>query len=72
MFGWIEISEVLPVVMERDRCLERFPWIVDHPHVAHPNHYVSPLNTLYVAAKTSRFTQQASFGGGRFAQYSDE
>jgi hypothetical protein len=72
MFGWLEVSAVLPIVVERERCLTQFPWIADHPHVAEPNHYTDPRNTLYLAGKQSRFSLNAAHGGGRFNKYDDQ
>jgi Nucleotide modification associated domain 3 len=72
MFGWLEVSDVLPIVQERDRCLCQFPWVANHPHVLDPDHYIDPRNTLYLAAKASRFTPRPSHGGGRFLMYNDQ
>lgn len=71
LFGWLEVDEVLPVVTDRCSCLRRHPWIADHPHVARPEHYDSPLNQLYVAAPVSRYVPAAEFGGGRFLRYQE-
>jgi hypothetical protein len=70
MFGWLEIDAVLPIASERERCLSRFPWIANHPHVSDPGHYAR--NTLYVAGRRSTFKPNTAFGGGRFSRYSDE
>src|SRR5574337_1583559 len=69
LFGWLEVEEVLPVVADRARCLDRHPWIYNHPHVTKPEHYDSPLNHLYVSSLKSRYLQNAAFGAGRFLQY---
>lgn len=66
IFGWLEVSDVLPIVRERSRCIRQYPWIVDHPHVSNPAYYTDPRNTLYVARPTSRLTKLSEFGGGRF------
>jgi len=71
LFGWLEIGEALPVVLERNACLARLPWIADHPHVAGQDDYADPRNTLYVARENSAFSPTAAFGGGRFERYSD-
>jgi hypothetical protein len=67
MFGWLEVDLVLPVVSERDACLNASPWIANHPHVATPTHYTDPRNTLYVAKETSEY-RTSSIGGGRFTR----
>jgi Nucleotide modification associated domain 3 len=72
MFGWLEVAAVLPIVTERERCIARFPWIANHPHVANADHYTDPRNTLYLAATQSRFNPLAPYGGGRFARYHDQ
>lgn len=69
IFGWIEVGEVLPIVQERQRCLDEFPWIANHPHVVLPEHYNDQRNTLYVAKRVSEFTPAAEHGGGRFQNY---
>ena len=33
IFGWLEVSELLPVVLEREGSLRQHPWIANHPHV---------------------------------------
>ncbi len=71
LFGWLEIDEVLPVVRERDCCLNRYPWIETHPHVANPSHYSDVRNTLYIAAPSSRLLGPSRAGGGRFTKYTD-
>lgn len=71
LFGWLEVDDVLAVVTDRAGCLQRYPWIADHPHVASPAHYDSPLNQIYVAPLASRFVLAAAFGAGRFPQYKD-
>jgi Nucleotide modification associated domain 3 len=71
MFGWLEVSAVLPIVVERERCLTQYPWIADHPHVSDPSHYTDPRNTLYLAGKQSRFNRTTAYGGGRFKTYDD-
>jgi len=71
IFGWLEVGDVLPVVLERTKCLKRFPGIADHPHVATPDSYDDMRNTLYLAREQSAFSPGAEFGGGRFKQYSE-
>ncbi|MGI8425610.1 MAG: hypothetical protein ACR2M4_03240 [Actinomycetota bacterium] len=71
MFGWIEVADVLPIVLERERCLSEFPWISNHPHVSRPDHYTDPRNTLYIAANQSHFNPNVGYGGGRFLKYDD-
>jgi hypothetical protein len=71
IFGWIEIAEVLPIVLQRTQCLERHPWIANHPHVASPIYYDNPRNTLYVACERSAFSENAQFGGGNFARFNE-
>lgn len=67
IFGWLEIDEVLPIVEQRIECLERRPWIADHPHVANPAHYTDKRNTLYIARQHSAYASGCS-GGGVFLQ----
>lgn len=69
IFGWLEVSAVLYIVTERDRCLLEYPWIRDHPHVLTPTHYEDARNTLYVAASSSRYGPTHRHGGGRFEKY---
>ncbi|MDH5824072.1 hypothetical protein QFW77_13900 [Luteimonas sp. RD2P54] len=71
LFGWLEVGAVLPVVLRREACLARYPWIADHPHVANPEHYASPSNTLYVARARSRLAPRRA-GGGVFPRYRPE
>jgi hypothetical protein len=71
IFGWLEVADVLPVVQDRHGCLSRFPWISNHPHVSQPRHYTDLRNTLYIAARRSRFAPNADYGGGRFSMYDD-
>ncbi|MGA2191602.1 MAG: hypothetical protein ABSH33_24095 [Steroidobacteraceae bacterium] len=72
MFGWLEVAAVLHIVTERERCLSSFPGIASHPHVASPDHYTDPRNTLYLGATQSRFNSSARYGGGRFASYHEQ
>lgn len=69
IFGWLEVGAVLPIALERDRCLAQFPGIADHPHVADPAVYDDPRNTLYLAREQSIFSDVAEFGGGRFERF---
>lgn len=64
IFGWLEVDEVLPVVTDRLGSLQRHPWIATHPHVASPERYTDPRNTLYVGRKRSAYVNGP--GGGRF------
>ncbi len=66
IFGWLEVDEVLPIAEQRENAIRRYPWIVQHPHVAHPEQYRDPRNTLYVGRPRSAFTKTPSVGGGRF------
>lgn len=68
LFGWLEVADVLPIATERDRCLALHPWIADHPHVASPEHYDNPRNTLYVAPTQSRWIAGHP-GGGLFRRF---
>ena len=63
LFGWLEIEDALPVVLERQRCLEAYPWIADHPHVRDPSHYTDRRNTVYVAPTSSRLAPGYPGGG---------
>jgi hypothetical protein len=69
IFGWLEIDQVVPIVTHRDAALAQFPWIANHPHVASPDWYNNPLNTLYLASRQSQFAPAATFGAGRFLSY---
>lgn len=69
LFGWLEVEDVLPVVLDRQKCLRTFPWIADHPHVANQEHYTDPRNILYIAPEQSRMAE-GSMGGGTFGQFS--
>ena len=71
LFGWLEVDEVLAIVTDRSNCLLRHPWIANHPHVARPEHYDSPLNQLYIATPKSRYVPTAAFGGGLFPRYQE-
>lgn len=66
LFGWLEVDEVLPVVTARHEALSQHPWIVDHPHVASPDWYDSPLNTLYIGRQQSAYRPEGTLGGGLF------
>jgi hypothetical protein len=71
LFGWLEVEDVLAIVAERERCLQRHPWIADHPHVVDPVHYDDRRNTLYVAPERSRHLP-ARAGGGAFRTFAPE
>ena len=71
IFGWLEVAEVLPIVLQRTQCLNRHPWIANHPHVANPICYSNPRNTLYVARERSVFAEDAQFGGGHFVRFNE-
>jgi hypothetical protein len=71
-FGWLEVANVLPIVIAREACLEQFPWVSDHPHAADPSRYSHKSNTIYIAAAKSRFLSGKRAGGGLFARYSRE
>ncbi|GHC08873.1 hypothetical protein GCM10010080_24910 [Thermomonas carbonis] len=70
LFGWLEVGDVLAVVIDRDRAMHQYPWIGNHPHVASPAHYTHRANTLYIASERSRFVPQIS-GGGLFPHLRD-
>lgn len=72
IFGWLEIEAVLPVVTDRDGCLEKYPWIQNHAHVVQPGWYSNERNTLYVTTEQSSIVEQPSFGGGVFSHYCDD
>lgn len=69
LFGWLEVGEVLPVTVQRERSLARHPWIATHPHMANPGHYTDPRNTLYIAPETSALVPGRA-GGGLFRRFS--
>ena len=71
LFGWLEVHEVLPVVLERERCLAAYPAIAKHPHVASPQHYSHRNNHLYIGAEHSRFAP-GEHGGGYFSRFTSE
>jgi hypothetical protein len=71
IFGWLEIDEVLPIVLQRERCLAAYPSVSGHPHVASPGHYTHRNNHLYLGADRSRFVSSRS-GGGLFEYYSPQ
>lgn len=71
LFGWLEVGDILPVVLERERCLQTYPWIANHPHVANPARYTDDRNTLYVAPNESQFAPGLQ-GGGKFQQFSQQ
>lgn len=70
LFGWLEVGDVLPIVVDRERALQQYPWISNHPHVANPSHYTHSTNTLYVASECSRFFPSI-VGGGLFPHLRD-
>lgn len=73
LFGWLEVGMVLTLGETRQTCLEREPWIADHPHVAGKHYDNDASNTLYVAAARSRWLDEGSAqGGGRFPCYHDD
>jgi hypothetical protein len=71
LFGWLEIGDIRPIVEAREQCLQRYPWIEDHPHVATPTHYTDPRNVLYIAAARSLYSSPSSVGGGTFSRFSE-
>lgn len=71
LFGWLEVDEVLPIVLERHRCLAEYPGIADHPHFASPEHYSHRNNHLYMGAYRSRFATGRT-GGGYFNSFKPE
>lgn len=71
LFGWLEVDEVLPIVLERERCLAAYPSIANHPHVASPEHYSHRNNHLYMGAERSRFVP-GLHGGGHFECFSPQ
>lgn len=71
LFGWLEVDEVLPIVIERQRCLAAHPGIASHPHVASPEHYSHQNNHLYMGSERSRFSPGRT-GGGYFSRYSSD
>jgi len=70
LFGWIEVSEVVPILKGRDAALTRMPWIADHPHIAGRHYDADAHNTLYVAEDQSKWSSSLP-GGGRFQLYDD-
>lgn len=68
LFGWIEVGEVIPILTGREAALTRMPWIADHPHMSSGHYNAVSLNTLYVAARQSKWLSSSS-GGGRFRRY---
>jgi hypothetical protein len=72
LFGWLEVADVVPIVTHREEALAKYPWCSGHPHVANPDHYENPANTLYIAPKISSFALNAHFGAGRFSKFSAE
>lgn len=72
LFGWLEVDEALPIVMQRDEALHRYPWIATHPHVATPAWYTDPRNTVYVGRARSAYTRSKAVGGGRFPKMSPQ
>ncbi|MGJ7918302.1 hypothetical protein ACI48D_22895 [Massilia sp. LXY-6] len=71
LFGWLEVDEVLPIVLERERCLAAYPAIASHPHVASPEHYSHRNNHLYMGSERSRFAQGQP-GGGYFKRFTPQ
>lgn len=71
LFGWLEVDDVLPIVLERQRCLDAYPGIAGHPHFASPDHYSHRNNHLYMGADKSRFATGRP-GGGFFGRFADE
>lgn len=51
IYGWLQVGEVWPVVSNRQALLHAHPALADHPHVARPDHYSNPRNTLYLASE---------------------
>lgn len=71
LFGWLEVDGVLPIVLERQRCLDMYPAIATHPHVASPEHYSHRNNHLYIGREHSHFSP-ARQGGGYFRRFSPQ
>ena len=72
LFGWIEVSTIVPIRTEREAALRQMPWIAAHPHIAGQHYDADSNNTLYVAASRSKWASGvSSVGGGRFQRYHD-
>ncbi len=71
LFGWLEVDDVLPIVLERERCLASYPLIASHPHVVSPERYSHRNNHLYMGAERSRFIL-GRHGGGYFSRFSPQ
>ena len=71
LFGWLQVSEVVPVGNETAVVRATRPWLSDHPHVngsAWP-----PNNTIYVSTRALRIagTATGTDGGGLFPSAHD-
>ena len=70
LFGWLQVSEVVPVGTDMVGARAARPWLSDHPHV---NGQWSPSNTIYVATQVLSIggTRIPAHGGGLFSGSDD-
>jgi hypothetical protein len=63
LFGWLQIAEVITLGCDGSHVLQRYPWLIDHPHVRSG---WPANNTIYIArdqlALGSRTVRTRGFG----------
>jgi hypothetical protein len=65
IFGWLEIGEVIDLGASGSWILERYPWLVDHPHARDGwgDGAKRTKNTLYVApTRSMHFPNSLGYG----------
>lgn len=75
IYGWLQVAEVWPIVSRRSELLAAHPAQEIHPHLATPEKYTDPRNTLYIAEELlevagARYRDLP--GAGMFPAYDDK
>ena len=58
LFGWLQVAEVLNIANQPQEACERYPWLVDHPHLN--GGPWPPSNTVYLASETLELPSHSS------------
>ena len=71
LFGWLQVSEVVPVGADPASARVAYPWLGSHPNL---NGSWRPNNTVYLATRTLNIdgTETEHAGGGMFDANSDD
>lgn len=67
IFGWLQVGDVISLGPDGSHAAERYPWLIDHPHVRAG---WSDKNTLYIASNELQLNGRptGSPGWGRLRQ----